>query len=64
MHAAYVVFSTALVMHNDVRSLGAPSALLRMTLLFGHTVPVAVGKDSGTALVLPANALTRKPLSS
>ena len=31
MHAVYTVFSTAVEMHNDVRSLGA--ALLRMTSL-------------------------------
>jgi hypothetical protein len=31
MHAAWVILSTEQVMHSDVGSLGAPSALLRMT---------------------------------
>ena len=35
MHAASVVFSTEKVMPSDVRSFGAPSALLRMTSGWG-----------------------------
>jgi hypothetical protein len=34
MHAACTILSTAVVMRTIVRSLGAPSALLRMTSLF------------------------------